>query len=156
MEDLALRTGESIQLQIPEGDRMLLLDFAAPSTPYYMLIAPGTRLYWHGNAFGKAVMAFLPEEEIDRILRLPRPKLSIHTMTDEQRIRGELAEIRKTRSASPPSWTANSRKSTATTKRNASRTLRSSHWNSSSHGPASSTTGCASAASWAASTRYRG
>ena len=65
-----------------------------------MLIAPGTRLYWHGNAFGKAVMAFLPEEEIDRILRLPRPKLSIHTMTDEQRIRGELAEIRKTRSAS--------------------------------------------------------
>lgn len=100
LEDLAVRTGESVQLQIPDGDRMLLLDFAAPPMPYYLVVTPGTRLYWHGNAFGKAVLAFLPEEEMDKILSLPRLKLSGHTITDEKKIRQELTEIRKTYSSS--------------------------------------------------------
>lgn len=100
LEKLALETRESVQLQVPDGDRMLQLDFVAPPAPYYQAVTPGSRIYWHGNAFGKAVWAFLPEDEAEKIMALPRPQMSIHTVTDPQLIRKELEDIRRTCSSS--------------------------------------------------------
>lgn len=99
LETLALETGESCQLQIPANDRMLQLDFVPPPADYYLAVTPGIRLYWHGNAFGKAVLAFLPPEELDARLAAPLPALTVHTVVDPARLREELAEIRQTRSA---------------------------------------------------------
>lgn len=100
LEALALETRESVQLQIPDGDRMLQLDFVAPPAEYYQAVTPGSRIYWHGNAFGKAVWAFLPEAEAEKIMALPRPQMNIHTITDPQLIRRELEDIRRTGSSS--------------------------------------------------------
>lgn len=100
LEKLALETRESVQLQVPDGDRMLQLDFVAPPAPYYQAVTPGSRIYWHGNAFGKAVWAFLPEDEAEKIMALSRPQMNIHTVTDPQLIRKELEDIRRTCSSS--------------------------------------------------------
>ncbi len=59
LEELAEFSGDTAQVQIPDGERMLLVDCAPPPTPYYLATVPGVRLYYQGNAFGKAVMAFL-------------------------------------------------------------------------------------------------
>ncbi|WP_302454980.1 IclR family transcriptional regulator [Victivallis vadensis] len=100
LETLAAETGESCQIQIPAGDRMLQLDFVPPPADYYLAVTPGIRLYRHGNAFGKAVLAFLPPEEHEMLFAVPLPRLTPHTIVDPVRLREEFAEIRRTRSAS--------------------------------------------------------
>ncbi len=99
LESLAEATGESCQMQIPGGERMLQLDFVPPPADYYLAISPGVRLYWHGNAFGKAVWAFLPPEESELLFQHKLVKLTPNTITDPAKLRNELAEIRETRSA---------------------------------------------------------
>lgn len=100
LERLAETAGESCQIQIPAGDRMLQLDFVPPPADYYLAVTPGIRLYWHGNAFGKAVWAFLPPEESAALFRTPLPQMTPHTIVEPESIRAELAEIRESRSAS--------------------------------------------------------
>jgi DNA-binding IclR family transcriptional regulator len=100
LEALAETALESCQIQIPAGDRMLQLDFVPPPADYYLAVTPGIRLYRHGNAFGKAVWAFLPPEESEALFQAPLPRLTPHTIIDPARIKQELAEIRETRSAS--------------------------------------------------------
>ncbi len=100
LETLAETTLESCQIQIPAGDRMLQLDFVPPPADYYLAVTPGIRLYRHGNAFGKAVWAFLPPEESEALLRLPLPRITPHTVIDPELLRKEFAEVRQTRSAS--------------------------------------------------------
>lgn len=100
LEQLAETAGESCQIQIPAGERMLQLDFIPPPADYYLAVTPGIRLHWHGNAFGKAVWAFLPPNESDALLRAPLHRMTPHTVVDPERLREELAEIRKIRSAS--------------------------------------------------------
>lgn len=99
LETLAETALESCQIQIPAGDRMLQLDFVPPPADYYLAVTPGIRLHWHANAFGKAVWAFLPPEESEALLRAPLPRLTPHTVTDPKLLRQELAEVRKTQSA---------------------------------------------------------
>ena len=99
LEALAETTAESCQIQVPAGERMLQLDFVPPPADYYLAVTPGIRIYWHGNAFGKAVWAFLPPEESEALFRAPLPRITPHTVTDPELLRQELADVRKTRSA---------------------------------------------------------
>lgn len=94
LEELSAELRETSQIQIPAGPRMLQLDSVPPTAEYYLSVTPGIRLHWHGNAFGKAVLAFLEESEIDAILSAPLPRLTPHTIVDPEVIRSELAEIR--------------------------------------------------------------
>ncbi len=79
---------------------MLQLDFVPPRADYYLAVTPGGLLHWHGNAFGKAVLAFLPEEEQNEFFARKLEKITPHTVTDPELLRKEFAEIRKTYSAS--------------------------------------------------------
>lgn len=99
LEALAETALESCQIQIPAGERMLQLDFVPPPADYYLAVTPGIRVCWHGNAFGKAVWAFLPPEESEALFRAPLPQITPHTVTDPKLLRQELAEVQKTRSA---------------------------------------------------------
>ncbi len=96
---LADRSGETCQLQIPDGDRMLSIETVYPRRDYYLMVNPGARLYYHGNAFGKAVMAFLDEECLKSILKAPLKKITEFTVTAPSAIRRELVVIRRTRVA---------------------------------------------------------
>lgn len=96
MQSLAERAGETCQLQIPDGDRMLSIDTVYPRRDYYLMVNPGARLYYHANAFGKAVMAFLEEPVLKTILKAPLKKITEYTVTSPAAIRKELAMIRRT------------------------------------------------------------
>lgn len=41
LEGLAAEAGESCQIQVPAGDRMLQLDFVPPPADYYLAVTPG-------------------------------------------------------------------------------------------------------------------
>ncbi len=96
---LAEQTGETCQLQIPDGNRMLSVDVISPPSDYYLMVNPGARLFYHANAFGKAVMAFLDKETLKKLLKAPLKQLTPFTVTSPSAIREELAVIRKTRIA---------------------------------------------------------
>lgn len=100
LEELACETQESVQMQIPDGDRMLQFDFVAPPMPFYIVVSVGSRVYWHCNAFGRAVVAFLPEEKQKQILALPTPRLNVHTICDKKLLQEELQKIRSSYCAS--------------------------------------------------------
>ncbi len=93
---LAEQTGETTQLQVPDGDRMLLTDCVHPPRDYYLAVNPGTRLYYHGNAFGKAVLAFLSEEAQNGILHSKLCRMTSETVVSLPALRKELAGIRET------------------------------------------------------------
>lgn len=100
LEALAETCGESCQLQVLEGDHMLQLDFVPPPADYYLAVTPGIQLHLHGNAFGKAVAAFLPPEQIEAFLARPLPRLTPHTIINPDELRREFEEIRRTRISS--------------------------------------------------------
>jgi DNA-binding IclR family transcriptional regulator len=49
----------------------------------------------HAGASGKPILAFLPDEEIDRYLRRKLPKLTEFTVVDPAKLRKQIAQIRK-------------------------------------------------------------
>jgi IclR family KDG regulon transcriptional repressor len=96
LEALARATGETAQIHVPDGHDLLVLDVAAPPAPFFLQVVPGTRLEYHAGAFGKAILAFLPEAEALR--RLPRrlPAFTPNTLTDPRALLTELAAVRET------------------------------------------------------------
>ncbi|WP_165875274.1 IclR family transcriptional regulator [Natrarchaeobius chitinivorans] len=55
----------------------------------------GSRVYLHGTAAGKAILATLPEETVDRIVDIwGLPQLTSQTITDRETLRAELKSIR--------------------------------------------------------------
>ena len=90
LETLARVSGEACHLQVPDGDAMVLWDSVAPARDFYLNVTPGTRLCYHGNAFGKIAMAFMPEAEREQILSADLKKLTPRTETDPERLREEI------------------------------------------------------------------
>ncbi|MFB6270828.1 MAG: IclR family transcriptional regulator, partial [Halobacterium sp.] len=68
-----------------KGDRAVHVDTYA-----------GKRIYLHGAALGKAILAHLPEERVDAIVdRHGLPALTENTITDRDVLRDELADVRE-------------------------------------------------------------
>ena len=61
--------------------------------PYRIIIGETAPLYC--TAIGKAMMAFLPGEELEKCLKVKRIAYTDSTITDEQALREEIAVIRK-------------------------------------------------------------
>ncbi len=96
LEDLSAETGETTQIHIPSGDRMLVLDVVVPKSDYFLQVVPGSRPFYHCNAFGKAVLAFMDEEEVRSILKPPLPSMTKNTLTDLKSIFAQFANVRRT------------------------------------------------------------
>ena len=96
IEELCRETGETCQIQIPDGDRMLTIDVVTSQKDYFLTVLPGSRTYYHANAFGKCLMAYMPEEQVEKILSCELPQLTSNTQTEPKRIKEELENVRKT------------------------------------------------------------
>ncbi len=96
IEELCRETGETCQIQIPDGDRMLTIDVVTPQKDYFLTVLPGSRTYYHANAFGKCLMAYMPEEQVKKILSGELPQLTSNTQTESKKIMEELENVRKT------------------------------------------------------------
>ncbi len=94
ISDLAEATRETVNLCLPQGDRVVHADQVV--SPYLV-----GRRDWVGQlspmhcaSNGKVLLAFRPEAEILRYLSRPLERLTAHTITDSQRLREELAQAR--------------------------------------------------------------
>lgn len=96
LEALCEQTGETCQIQALDRDAMLVVDCANPPADYYLQIPLGSRKYFHCNAFGKAVLAFLPRAEALALLPSPLFRLTPKTMTNRTSFAAELDTVART------------------------------------------------------------
>jgi DNA-binding IclR family transcriptional regulator len=75
---------------------MLVLDTVSPEVSYYLRIVPGGLVYYHANAYGKAILAFQPEEDIRKIIPPRLPSLTPHTIVLRTELMKDLEQVRKT------------------------------------------------------------
>ena len=74
-----------------------MLDCVTPETAWYLQFVPGTRMdLLHAAANSKAILAFLEEDAVRRLLPDPLPRATPGTITDPERFLAELAEIPRT------------------------------------------------------------
>ncbi len=96
LEWLAEKTGQTAQIQIANGDRMMILDVANSIAPFFLQTQPGGRVHYHGNAFGKCLLAFMDSDRINELLPLPWPALTENTIQNWPHLNTELESIRQT------------------------------------------------------------
>jgi DNA-binding IclR family transcriptional regulator len=96
LEWLCRETQETCQLSIPRGDRLLVLDTVSPEVEFYLTVVPGSLVYYHPSAFGKAIMAFQDEEEVKGYLPARMPGLTPKTIQLRAELLKSFETIRKT------------------------------------------------------------
>jgi DNA-binding IclR family transcriptional regulator len=95
LEKLAGQTGETATLEILSEAQVLTLDEVAGS--YLMSVAQdiGSRWPLHATSTGKALLAHLPEMELEALLRRPLTSFTSKTLTEPASLRRQLAQIRR-------------------------------------------------------------
>ncbi|WP_137177568.1 IclR family transcriptional regulator [Roseomonas sp. AR75] len=93
---LCRATGETVNLAVPGRDAALIVEsvegtYAIRATGYV-----GTPSPYHATACGKAILAFLPDEERAALLALPLRPHTPRTITDPAALDAELARVRAT------------------------------------------------------------
>jgi len=96
LEALCAAVNTTCQLQVPEGENMLVMDVITPEAPFFIQVVPGTRLNYHCNAFGKAVLAFKSEEYVKELLPSKLSPLTPHSRTGRAEFLKELEQVRQT------------------------------------------------------------
>ena len=91
---LTERSGETVHLAVLDGD--LVVNVEQLSGPHLVQEGNwiGRRTPLHCVANGKALLAFRPPADVERVLAGPLPRLTAHTLTDPDRLREELATVR--------------------------------------------------------------
>lgn len=79
----------------PERDRSVCLERVETSQPLRLSVQPGTQLPLHAGASQKALLAFMPEREVDRLLDQPLERLCTATITEPRQLRRDLEVIRE-------------------------------------------------------------
>lgn len=95
VDNLAAVTGECASLSVQENDQRVLLYTAEGRGVIYNKNI-GSHIDLHLTASGKAILAHMPEEEIDRIIReRGLPTSTEKTITDREELFEELTKVRE-------------------------------------------------------------
>ena len=65
---LSQQTGEMTDIQVPSGDRMMVIDAVYPPSGYYFHVSVGAKLFYHCNAMGKCILAHLDKEKVNAVI----------------------------------------------------------------------------------------
>lgn len=96
LEDLQFKTGKTIYLTTHINGKVLYLDVAHQNRRMSSYSISGKMLHMHCTGCGKAMLAFLPEEEVHSIIQTyGLPAFTPNTITSEEALYEELAAIRK-------------------------------------------------------------
>ncbi len=96
LEWLCRETSETCQLQIPHREKMLVLDTISPEVEFYLRVVPGSLVYYHPNAYGKATLAFMDEEAVKDLLPARLPGLTPSTIVLRTELFNQFEQIRRT------------------------------------------------------------
>jgi IclR family KDG regulon transcriptional repressor len=96
MKELSLLTKETVLLTALNGTEGIVLERVESEEPIrYSLFQAGATLPLHCGASSKVLMAYLPEQDWDRIIaREDLKRYTPNTITDKRKLRGHLREIR--------------------------------------------------------------
>ncbi|MCI0520327.1 MAG: IclR family transcriptional regulator [Chloroflexi bacterium] len=96
MCDLVSLVGETAILTVYQDHEVVCIDMCETSHPVRLRMQVGERRPAHAGASSKALIAFLPEEEIAAIIQdKGLPRLCANTITTEHGLAAELERIRK-------------------------------------------------------------
>ena len=95
LERLVLETGETVHLCILDDAEVVYLDKVEPARSVRMSSSVGRRNPAYCTAVGKAILAYLPESQVESIVRKHGLKaMTANTITSFLELKGELAAIR--------------------------------------------------------------
>lgn len=96
LQRLCVQTGETTLLVVPSEDRMrtICLERVESSQSLRLSVQPGRLLPFHAGAQQKAILAYLPADEQERVMAGPLEKLCKATIDNPDDLRRELASIR--------------------------------------------------------------
>jgi DNA-binding IclR family transcriptional regulator len=97
MKELSQITKETVLLTAVNGTKGIVLDKVESGEPIrYSVFQPGATIPLHAGASSKILMAFLPGEECDRIIKTEGLKrYTPHTITSKGKLKEHLKEIRR-------------------------------------------------------------
>ena len=95
-EDRQLKTGKTIYLTTHINGKVLYLEVAHQNRRMFSYSIAGKTLHMHCTGCGKAMLAFLPEKQIQNVVATyGLPAFTPNTITDEKTLYRELEEIRR-------------------------------------------------------------
>lgn len=96
VDELATETGEMVNLIVEEYGRGIHLYRSGGKNALQYSEYTGFRGYLHNTAAGKCILAFLPEDRVDRIVEHHGlQQTAENTITEVEALKEELAEIRE-------------------------------------------------------------
>ena len=96
LEQLSKATDETATLSLRHGSSRAYVDQVTPDREVTMTVSLGRMFPLHAGASSKALLAFLPPDEIDAYLKAPKLEtLTPRTIVDAAALRGELEAIRR-------------------------------------------------------------
>jgi DNA-binding IclR family transcriptional regulator len=91
---LGAALGETVDLSVPDGDRMRFVDQVVSDHRLRAVSAVGSTFPLHCTANGKALLAALPAARVDALLVEPLPRFTGHTIVDRRELLDELDRVR--------------------------------------------------------------
>lgn len=93
---LSQQTGEMTDIQVPSGDRMIVIDAVYPPSGYYFHVSVGAKLFYHCNAMGKCILAHLEKEKINAIIPAQLPMLTPNGLSTRAELLKQLKTVQET------------------------------------------------------------
>jgi DNA-binding IclR family transcriptional regulator len=95
MEKLSRECGETVHLGILQGDEVISIESCESSFGLRSNVYVGKRASLYCTSVGKALLAFLPSEEMSRILKHKRKKYTENTVIEREKLEEELRKVRE-------------------------------------------------------------
>lgn len=98
LQALVADVEETCNLTTLTGSDIVYLDRVEASWPLRVMLSPGSHVPLHATASGKLLLALLPKQQRERLIRLlPMRALTDRTLTTHEQLQKELVTIRKSR-----------------------------------------------------------
>jgi IclR family KDG regulon transcriptional repressor len=96
LRELAEVCRDTVNLSVMDAGQVVNLEqFVPPTRRIKNIGRVGRRMSPHCTAAGKVLLAYLPQDELDRILQAGLEQHTPHTITDPDELRKELARVRE-------------------------------------------------------------
>lgn len=95
MQALVADSGETANLAVADEDGVVFVSQVETHEPIRAFFRPGTRAPFHASGVGKAILAYLPQQQAAALLeRLTLDRFTPNTVTDRMKLLRDLARIR--------------------------------------------------------------
>lgn len=93
--ELCGEVGETINVGVLQGAHVVYLAKVDSTRPVRLVSSRGGTLPAHCTSVGKALLAYLPKEELERIIAGGLPRMTSRSITTGPRLREELIKVRQ-------------------------------------------------------------